>query len=388
MRVDGVCTFISFDRHAIPYLTRTLLSPLLFILQNERSRLNTKIEEAVQESQSLKSSGSSHQKIRKSDIEEAKKAAAKARQDADSANSDARMTVIPQEIREAEDNIAALKGQIEDDQRLVTEMRKHEDELREVQMLKRQVENEREAIEDVLKEENSTLYKYQVERALGEDNGDVDYIYRSVEEKTNAVNSAFMLQKDKLDAAERKLNDVQKRFTEKSSLHSHNARQLNQLRAQLQALSHPNRGHAKIETVIRESQRWDLQHSKSNSIGSNFDPQQIIDNFSQRIADCKDEYESPESISRTIKKLKRLAKIVDPNGGPGLRCPCCTKDITSDEFSIFKNKIKELADPVNSPIIKMDEALAQTRKEEVELYTKWRSEVQAGVGDVSLLRSS
>ena len=70
--------------------------------------------------------------------------AAKSRQEADAANSDARMTVIPQEIREAEDKIAALKGQIEDDQRLVTEMRKHEDELREVQMLKRQVENERE----------------------------------------------------------------------------------------------------------------------------------------------------------------------------------------------------------------------------------------------------
>lgn len=72
--------------------------------------------------------------------------ATKARQEADTANSDPRMTVIPQEIREAEGKIAALKGQIEDDQRVVTELRKHEDELREVQMLKRQVENDREVI--------------------------------------------------------------------------------------------------------------------------------------------------------------------------------------------------------------------------------------------------
>ena len=50
--------------------------------------------------------------------------------------------------------------------------------------------------------------------------------------------------------------------------------------------------------------------------------------------------------------------------------------------------MKELADPVNSAIVKMDEALAQDRKEEVELFTKWRSEVQASVGDVSCIRSS
>lgn len=307
--------------------------------------------------------------------------AAKARQEADAANSDARMTVIPQEIREAEDKIAALKGQIEDDQRLVTEMRKHEDELREVQMLKRQVENEREVIEEVLKDENSALYKYQVDTTLGEDNGD---IYRSIEEKANTVNSAFMLQKDKLDAAERKLNDTQKRLTEKSSLHSHNARQLIQLRAQMQGLSQPNRGHAKIETVIRESQKWDLNHSKSNStVGTNSDPQQIIDHFSQRIADCKEEYDSPESISRTIKKLKKLAKNTDAGSARGLKCPCCLKAITADDVNDFKETMRELADPVNSAIVKMDEALARDRKEEVELYTKWRNDIQASVGDVS-----
>mmetsp|Transcript_16487 Transcript_16487/g.39219 ORF Transcript_16487/g.39219 Transcript_16487/m.39219 type:complete len:1428 (+) Transcript_16487:133-4416(+) len=355
------------------------LQARLSTIQNEKTRLKAKIEEALQESQSLKSSGSSHQKIRKGDIDEAKKLAAKARQEADAANSDARMTVIPQEIREAEDKIAALKGQIEDDQRLVTEMRKHEDELREVQMLKRQVENEREVIEEVLKDENSALYKYQVDTTLGEDNGD---IYRSIEEKANTVNSAFMLQKDKLDAAERKLSDTQKRLTEKSSLHSHNARQLNQLRAQMQGLSQPNRGHAKIETVIRESQKWDLNHSKSNStVGTNSDPQQIIDHFSQRIADCKEEYDSPESISRTIKKLKKLAKNTDAGSARGLKCPCCLKAITADDINDFKETMRELADPVNSAIVKMDEALAQDRKEEVELYTKWRSDVQASVGD-------
>ena len=315
--------------------------------------------------------------------------AAKSRQEADAANSDARMTVIPQEIREAEDKIAALKGQIEDDQRLVTEMRKHEDELREVQMLKRQVENEREVIEDVLKEENSALYKYQVDTTLGEDNGEANYIYRSIEEKANAVNSAFMLQKDKLDAAERKLNDTQKRLTEKRSLHSHNARQLNQLRAQMQVLSQPNRGHAKIETVIRESQKWDLNHPQSsNTVSSNSDPQQLIDQFSQRIADCKEEYDSPESISRTIRKLKKLAKNTDDGNARGLKCPCCLKAITADDIDDFKAAMKELADPVNSAIVKMDEALAQDRKEEVELFTKWRSEVQASVGDVSCIRSS
>ena len=309
--------------------------------------------------------------------------AAKARQEADAANSDARMTVIPQEIREAEDKIAALKGQIEDDQRLVTEMRKHEDELREVQMLKRQVENEREVIEEVLKDENSAFHKYQVDPTLGEDNGD---IYRSIEDKANTVNSAFMLQKDKLDAAERKLSDTQKRLTEKSSLHSHNARQLNQLRVQMQGLSQPNRGHAKIETVIRESQKWDLNHSKSNStVGTNSDPQQIIDHFSQRIADCKEEYDSPESISRTIKKLKKLAKNTDAGNARGLKCPCCLKAITADDVNDFKETMRELADPVNSAIVKMDEALAQDRKEEVELYTKWRSDVQASVGDVSVV---
>ena len=241
----------------------------------------------------------------------------------------------------------------------------------------------------MLKEENSALYKYQVDTTLGEDNGEANYIYRSIEEKANAVNSAFMLQKDKLDAAERKLNDTQKRLTEKRSLHSHNARQLNQLRAQMQVLSQPNRGHAKIETVIRESQKWDLNHPQSsNTVSSNSDPQQLIDHFSQRIADCKEEYDSPESISRTIKKLKKLAKNTDDGSARGLKCPCCLKAITADDIDDFKAAMKELADPVNSAIVKMDEALAQDRKEEVELFTKWRSEVQAGVGDVSLFRSS
>jgi DNA repair exonuclease SbcCD ATPase subunit len=353
-------------------------------LQTEKDKLKSKVEEAVTESQSLKSA-STHQKVRKSDIEDAKKLAVKARKEADDANSDPRMTVIPQEIREAEDKIANLKGQIEDDQRLVTELRKHEDELREVQMLKRQVENDREAIEDGLKEEDSTLYKYQVDRTLDEDNGDPNYVFRSMEDKANAVNSAFVLNKDKLEAAERKLNEAQKRHTEKSSLHSHNTRQLNQLRANLQALSQPNRGHAKIETVIRESQRWDMTHNRTNTVGTNFSPQQLIDHFSERIAGCNEEVDSPESIQRTIKKLKRLSKKDDiGNGMKGVVCPCCDRLVAAgEELEKFKAQLSLLQDLVDSPIIKMDQDLANEQKEEVEILTKWRSEVQDSVGDVS-----
>ena len=307
--------------------------------------------------------------------------ATKARQEADTANSDPRMTVIPQEIREAEDKISALKGQIEDDQRVVTELRKHEDELREVQMLKRQVENDREVIKDGLVDENYTLKKYQIDPTLGEGNGDPDYIFRTMDDKANAVNSAFLLNKDKLDAAERKLNDAQKRLTEKRSLHSHNARQLGTLRTQLQALSQPDRGPAKIETVIRESNRWDVAHNKTNSIGSSFTPQQIIDHFSQRIADTNEDIDSPESIVRTIRKIKLLAKKDDDGTGKGLCCPCCDRDLTFDEAKKFKAAIKNLCDKDNSPIFKMDVARAKERKDEVELLTKWKSEVQASVGD-------
>ena len=309
--------------------------------------------------------------------------ATKARQEADTANSDPRMTVIPQEITEAEDKIAHLKGEIEDDQRLVTELRKHEDELREIQMLKRQVENDREIIVDGLREEDSALYKYQIDKTLGESNDDPNYIFRTMEDKANAVNSAFLLNKDKLDAAERKLNDAQKRLTEKRSLHSHNARQLGSLRAQLQQLSQPNRGHAKIETVIKESQRWDVAHNKSNSIGSSFTPQQIIDHFSQRIADCNEEVDSPESIIRTIKKLKKLAakENADGEGNNGLVCPCCDRSLTFDESKKFKATMKNLCDLDTSPIFEMDQKDAKERDDQVEVLTKWKSEVQASVGD-------
>ena len=309
--------------------------------------------------------------------------ATKARQEADTANSDPRMTVIPQEIKEAEDKIAALKGQIEDDQRLVTELRKHEDELREIQMLKRQVENDREVIVDGLQEEDSTLYKYQIDKTLGEDNNDPDYIFRAMEDKANAVDSAFLLNKDKLDAAQRKLNDAQKRLTEKRSLHSHNARQLGTLRAQHQALSQPNRGQATIENVIRESQRWDVAHNRTTSIGNTFTPQQIIDHFSERIADCNEAVDSPESIERTMKTLKKLAKKknADGNGNNGLVCPCCVRPLSVDEAKTFSQNLKMLADPDTSPIIEANESHAKERKDEVEVLTKWKSEVQASIGD-------
>ena len=350
-------------------------------MQAERSKLDSKIQEALIESQSLKNSSSTHNKVRKSDVEEAKKLATKARQEADTANSDPRMTVIPQEIREAENKIADLKGQIEDDQRLVTELRKHEDEHREIQMLKRQVENDREVIVDGLKDENSTLYKYQIDQTLGEDNDDPDYIFRTMDDKANAVNSAFLLNKDKLDAAERKLNDAQKRLTEKRSLHSHNARQLVQLRNQHQALSQPNRGPATIETVIKESQRWDVAHNKTHSVGNNFTPQQIIDHFSQRIADCNEDGDSPESIRRLMKKLKSLAMINKADGTQDLMCPCCERTLNADEAKTFKEAMKKLADRDTSPIIEMDQKNAKERKDEVEVLTKWKSEVQASIGD-------
>jgi DNA repair protein RAD50 len=99
----------------------------------EREKLKAKIVEARHELQRVRSSSSSGQyKIRKSDIEESKRLATKAHKEAQSANSDPRMTVIPQEIRAHEHKITELKAQIDEDQRTLQELRGHADILRQV----------------------------------------------------------------------------------------------------------------------------------------------------------------------------------------------------------------------------------------------------------------
>ena len=201
-----------------------------FFIQTEMDKLKAKENEAVKEAQRLKSTAA-HTKIRKNDVDNAKKAAEKAVKEADEANNDPRMTVIPQEIASHEAKISTLKGDIEDDQRTVIELRKNEDQLREISMLKRQIEDEREVVIDALQTESAVLYKYQVTADIGDESEDDDErIFNVMDEKASTINDKYVSTKDSLDGASEARSKIQHRVSEKAAMQQHNTRQLSNLR--------------------------------------------------------------------------------------------------------------------------------------------------------------
>lgn len=293
------------------------------------------------------------------------------------------MNVIPQEIAAHETKISQLKMEIEDDQRTVTDLRKHEDELREMNMLKRQVENEREVIIEGLQDESAVLYKYQVTTDIGDGNEDgADHILRMMEDKANAINEKYLLTKDTLSRATDTRNSIQQRVSEKSALQSHNTRQLTNLRNQSAVLYAPNRGVQRIENVIREVQKYEVDKGFSSTVISR-EPQQLIQHLTDRLSECQDEKDSPDTITRTIRKLKKLAVKPNPNGTASLTCPCCDRGMSPDETKVFQDTMAALADPVNSEIIKTDQARSKHIREAVQNFTQWRDEVSQSVTDVS-----
>jgi len=351
------------------------------IMNAEIDKLRAKENEAVKEGHRLKSAPA-HTKIRKNQVEEAKKAAQKAFKEADEANNDPRMTVIPQEIASHEDKISALKADIEDDQSTLIGLRKNEEQLREISLLKRQIENEREVIVDALREQSAALYRYQVTTDIGDGTEDDDnYIFNVMEEKANSIEQKYLLNKDNLDRASEARSRIQHSVSEKAAMQQHNTRQLSNLRNQSAALRAPNRGVQRIETIISEVQKYEVENGLPNTVAVNVDPQALVQHLTTRVSECQEEHDSPDTVTRMMKKLKKLARKSNPDGTDAVVCPCCDRSMNATEAQVFKEKMSHLADPTDSPIVQSDQSRAEKIRKAKQLFTKWRDEVSQSMPD-------
>ncbi len=312
--------------------------------------------------------------MRKSEIDEAKRAAERYAKIRNDLNNDSRRDSIPKEISEKESKIFKIKADIDELNSALRELRKCAEEQNNIDILQRQVQQDLELI-DEMKEENDFLLKRFQIRVPDVDAEDCTTV-------NNAMDSILDDVTDKLDKCTRdfdKASDDQKKNANKlsklSALVSHKRDLLAKRKEQQNVLNADGRGVQKIKAVVKSARNFEREVFGETQVALNMDPQNLLQYFTVRIGEANaEEGVSPETTSKIIKKLKKMAKVKDQFGETQkITCPCCARDLVGQEINVFQEKMDNLADPIDSPIIKTDEKVAKQTRSAIKNYENWRN---------------
>ncbi len=86
------------------------------------------------------------------------------------------------------------------------------------------------------------------------------------------------------------------------------------------------------------------------------------------------EIDTPESISRTIRKLKRLRVHATDDNKTVIACPCCLREMDDNTASIFNASMESLANLENSRLILQDKMKNDDLLNYLIALKKWRTQ--------------
>lgn len=315
----------------------------------------------------------SSSRMRKSEIDEAKRSADSFADKRDKLNRDERLKTIPRDIEEKDIKITKMKGEIDGLNNALKELRKCAEDQNNIDILVKQVRQDSELIEE-MKGENDFLLKYfkiklpDVERGDGREvNDTMDSILLDVESKLNTTTSEY----DKAIEEQKKSSD---QVSKVSALLSHKKETLEYQNEQLSVLNKDGRGVQGIKNVIKIARQFETKHFQRCDIAVNANPQQLQQYFTKRLGELSSEELQPEGVSKVIKKLRKLAKVRDETGTiVDIQCPCCARPMEGKEIEVFEKEMKELADPENSAIVKSEKHSAKLNRSALSNYEKWRN---------------
>jgi hypothetical protein len=352
-------------RHLMLRLVYILIHP--FCLQ-DLVRVASERDKAKKDFQKI-SRTQSVTRMRESEIRDAKEQSKTCADRRNQKESDPRFTEIPQEIRECGEKVDTLKAEIQDLNLNLSDLRKVAEEQSTVKMLQNQLDSEVDAVKEIIGENSSTFNSRNIEvhpdaeGLLGILDGAVENAIEDLDKATEAF-----------DSYSNNLKDIESRLSKSSAVLNQNKSTFDRRKKQLDILSAEGGGVRRIKQITAACRQFEITQLNGTNILVNTEPQDLLQHFTNKIGELVTDNDQPETISRTMKKLKKMSKKKDRQGNTvQIICPCCTRELEQDEVRVFSNQIDILADVTESPIVQMDIEKAQLNAIATKNYSNWRN---------------
>lgn len=285
-------------------------------IESTRSRLNKEQSEAREE---LKTIGTQlTNRVRASDLEEARQLAAKYAKERDQANSDPRKDEIPLEIRDIETKMDAIKRDLEDDRMALDQLRHSSDTQNSISVLRGQILKDLENLEEFIKDSAYMAQSFNISSypkalpGMEEMGNSGEGIRDLIEKVVDEVRSKYDARNLELERANADASKLQQGVAERRALLSHDQRSINSKRARMTQLEAPGGSIATVKEVVEELKAYekDIDVATPSNTASEAHPQELLAYLSERLAE--EESQSTEGIKSEVlyKIFKKLIKQV------------------------------------------------------------------------------
>jgi len=341
--------------------------------ENESQQLKNKQVAARREIREISSQQSKSTRIRKSDIDEARQNAESKIKLREEITRNPRRMEIPQLIKENENKMSASSRTVNELTDILCELRRCADENNAIAVLEDQVARDtsklNEDVEDARQDFQSTGIRLQ--------SSDLACLEQLVETHRGKIEETNASLKESTEEHKTK----QKTVTESAAMSSHSQRSIMAIKMKLSELNAPGRGVQKIKSVISEVIAHERNNSEMETVHEGIPVQDLSKHLSARIRDLSEEYDDPATIKRILKRLSKRHKRKDISGSiVGMVCPCCDRDMDSNEYPIFKEKMSELMDH-DGEFVQLYLIQVQESQKAKEKFEEWRFIVTEGMND-------
>jgi DNA repair protein RAD50 len=284
-------------------------------IENDRKKLEKEHDGARKELSRIGTQLTSTSRLRKSDVEEAKRNAAEIAKKRDETNDNPRRTQVPIEIRSVEEKMDKLKRDLEDDKMALTMLRHSAEAQNAIVVLKEQSAKELESLQDSIKDLGYVFQQYNItdpgelpstlEDTSGEDL--TQTVSKIVDELSDKYHG-LTLEQSKTSG---EVNRLQKTVSENQALLAHNQRALSSKKLSIGQLDAKNGSIDKIRRVAVELRRFESEHGVTTPVSlDESKPQELQSYLDTKLEE--EESTSTEGIQPAVvrKIMKKLLKQV------------------------------------------------------------------------------
>ena len=304
----------------------------------------------MNELQKISRNVKSSSRLRKSDVDDAKRQCDKFARHRDEISTDPRRQAIPNEIKTLKKSIEELKHQNMEDKRLLDEVRKCSEEKILLDSYKTQLARFKDDIKGNYDENCFLLQKYDLTLPDLSD-GSEDTISTHISNLREKCDVIVEKSENDWKQINEKFRSVEKSVSQSTFLLDEKKKSISSRRGSLITLS--GRGVLKIQQCVKEAYQ-------SGECAPDISPEDFLNMMSKKIDEKKlDTTNDPvDSIERTMRKLKKM--MTTTNGV----CPCCTKRLENDEeVNTFLQALKNLPKKITSTdTARLDEERSQLKR--------------------------
>lgn len=321
-------------------------------------------------------------RMRESEIKNYKEQAKQCAEMRAQKDKDPRRTEIPEEIKHCNEKVESLKSEIFDLNSSLKDLRKVAEDQSAVNMLQKQLYSEVEAMTEIIGENSSTFHSRNIQVRPEDEN-----LFGILNEAVGNASDQLDTTTTEFDNHSESLRLAESRLSKEAAVLNQNKSTIKSRKSQLEILSADGRGVQRIKQIRMAVQNFERNNLMlDQTIAQNIEPQELLQHFTDKIGELITDNDQPETISRTMKKLKKMSKEKDANGNSiGIICPCCTRALVQeDEVRVFQAQMNSLADVTESPIIQMDREKAQLNAIATRNYSTWRNSGKNSISPITL----